>query len=68
MTYDYYYSKKCEDDMKASRAIMNKKYFNTFINGIKYTEMIEQGKEPMTAHYPDIKKIYTGKHENVVIC
>jgi len=67
MIYDYYYSEQHESHMKATYVMMGEKYFDTLINGMKYTEMIEQGKEPMTAHFPDIKKIYTGSDETIVV-
>jgi hypothetical protein len=64
MVYDYYYSKQYEDHMKA---ILGEEYCDTFIEGKKYTEMTKQGEKPMTAHFPDIKKIHTGSNKNLVV-
>jgi hypothetical protein len=60
MIYDYYYSAQHEAHMKATYMMMGEKYPETFIDGKKYTEMTKQGETPMTAHFPDIKKVHTG--------
>lgn len=62
MLYDYYYSEAHEAHMKAMHEVIGEVYADSHINGIKYTEMIEQGKRPHTAHFGDIKKVFTGKH------
>ena len=67
MIYDFYYSEQHEAHMKATYEMMGEKYFDTFIDGKKYTEMIKQGETPMTAHFPDIRKIHTGNDETVVV-
>jgi len=47
MLYDFYYSKKREAAIKKAYIIAGKNYHDTYINGKKYTEMVEHGKQPV---------------------
>lgn len=67
MIYDYYYSEQHEAHMKVTYEMIGEKYFDTFIDGKKYTEMIRQGEKPMSEHFKDIKKVYTGTEETIIV-
>ena len=54
MIYDYYFSAKFKEFMKR-----NYTHKESFINGIEYTEMVEQGMLPITEHYGDLVKVHT---------
>ena len=56
--YDFYYSPTLEVNMKRASRMTGQNYYDSFINGKKYTEMVKHGKEPV-AVYPDNKIIAT---------
>lgn len=58
--YDFYYSLECENSFRRDVIDKNKVYVITKFKGIKYTEMIESGKKPMTSWAKDLEKIGTG--------
>ena len=45
--YDFYFSPSRERQLIKAYAIAGKTYHDTFINGKKYTEMVEHGKKPV---------------------
>lgn len=49
MLYDFYYSKKREAVIKKAYTIAGKNYYDTLINGEKYTEMVQHGKQPIVS-------------------
>ena len=57
--YDFYYSARHEAHMKKMNEMRGEKYHYTFINGTTYTEMIIEGREPVTKHFGDLTKICT---------
>lgn len=67
MIYDYYYSAAHEAHMKAMYEVTGERYSDTYIKGMKYTEMITAGEKPVTSHFGDIKKIHTGTDEGVIV-
>ncbi|MDA3781439.1 MAG: hypothetical protein PF487_14615 [Bacteroidales bacterium] len=59
--YDFYYSAKHEEHLQNLGFIIveNRPLINT-INGHIYTETIRKGKKPVTNHFGDLVKIFTG--------
>ena len=62
MIYDYYFSAKFKEFMKR-----NYTHKESFINGIEYTEMVEQGMLPITEHYGDLVKVHTGEYSRDLV-
>lgn len=61
-TYDFYYSQSHDKHLNMVRCEINDDMPDVFVNGIKYTEMIDSGKEPMSKENfgHDLKKVYSG--------
>jgi hypothetical protein len=53
--YDFYFSPSREKQLIKAYIIAGNTYHDTFINGKKYTEMVEHGKEPLMK--PDDNKL-----------
>jgi len=54
---DYYYSAKHEKHLKTVYESYHDVYEDCFVNGVKYTEMIDKGKTPLTHEFDDIVKL-----------
>lgn len=67
MIYDYYYSAAHEAHIKAMYEVTGERYRDTYINGMKYTEMTATGEKPVTGHFGDIKKIHTGTDKGIIV-
>jgi len=67
--YDYYYSLKHEKHLKRCRDFRDLlfPFTETTIHGIPYTEMISEGETPVTEHFGDLIKVYTGDMEGIEI-
>ena len=66
--YDFYYSEKHDESTQTYNRLRwssEEKIRDTFINGKKYTEMIEKGGTPVTNHFGDLELVYSGKSKNI---
>jgi len=71
MKYDFYYSKRHDEHMTSmiDKFIGMPVIKDCFVNGIKYTEMIQSGKTPVTKKNfgEDLQLVYSGNHEDFKI-
>lgn len=65
--YDFYYSEDHEIHLQDCYKALGKRHHENFINGNRYTEMVEHGRTPVTSHFKDLKKVFTGDLSTLVV-
>ena len=59
--YDFYYSKKHRNYLiEMAELFPFDSLKQNYVNGLKYTEMIEKGHKPVTNHFGDLQMVFSG--------
>jgi len=68
MKYDFYYSAEQAKHIKRICLMLGNPYYENYINGMQYTEMIRHGEKPHTntSAFPDFHKICTDDRDKVI--
>ena len=59
----FYYSAKHEEHLKDCAIMFGEEYMETYVNGVKYTEMIDSDKTPITKESfgEDMIEVFSGR-------